>query len=202
MFSYWRVKEPEKAYPYVRDRLAQAAQVAGKNGMVLVLENEHSCNAGTGRELGRLLKDVNSLPFSGNWRATIRGTLDQVSKRLSAVLDRPVINKTGIQGIFEVKVEFFPDSSVPALMPGGVRRYTLLDQPPLPDEITALPTSPEGASIFTAIQEQAGLRLGPASEARTAPVCYASAYCGVRPYGRLSLLILYLFIAATFYYSV
>jgi sugar phosphate isomerase/epimerase len=67
IFSYWRVKEPEKAYPYVRDRLAQAAQIAAQNDIVLVLENEHSCNIGTGRELGRILKDVNSPHLRGNW---------------------------------------------------------------------------------------------------------------------------------------
>src|SRR5579883_1260523 len=53
IFSYWRVEDPEKAYPMVRDRLAKAAQVARNNDIVLVLENEHSCNIGTGKELGR-----------------------------------------------------------------------------------------------------------------------------------------------------
>jgi len=67
IFSYWRVKEPEKAYPYVRDRLAKATQLAAKNDIILVLENEHSCNVGTGRELGRILKDINSPNFRGNW---------------------------------------------------------------------------------------------------------------------------------------
>jgi sugar phosphate isomerase/epimerase len=78
IFSYWRVKEPEKAYPYVRDRLGEAAQVAAKNGMVLVLENEHSCNIGTGRELGRLLKDVNSPGLRGNWDPGNAAMLDEV----------------------------------------------------------------------------------------------------------------------------
>jgi L-ribulose-5-phosphate 3-epimerase len=67
IFSYWRVENPEKAYPYVRDRLAKAAMVAAKHDIVLVLENEHSCNVGTGRELGRLLKDVNSPNLRGVW---------------------------------------------------------------------------------------------------------------------------------------
>jgi L-ribulose-5-phosphate 3-epimerase len=67
IFSYWRVEDPEKAYPYVRDRLAKAAQVAAKNDIILVLENEHSCNVGTGRELGRILKDVNSPNLRGVW---------------------------------------------------------------------------------------------------------------------------------------
>ncbi|MBZ5601958.1 MAG: sugar phosphate isomerase/epimerase [Acidobacteriia bacterium] len=67
IFSYWRVQDPEKAYPMVRDRLAKAAQVAAKNDIVLVLENEHSCNIGTGKELSRLLKDVNSPALRGVW---------------------------------------------------------------------------------------------------------------------------------------
>src|SRR5277367_5282405 len=67
IFSYWRVEDPDKAYPYVRDRLAKAAQVAAKNDIILVLENEHSCNVGTGKELGRLLKEVNSPNLRGVW---------------------------------------------------------------------------------------------------------------------------------------
>ena len=67
IFSYWRVDEPEKAYPHVRDRLARAADVAGKHGVVLVLENEHTCNVGTGKELGRLVKELNSPHLRGLW---------------------------------------------------------------------------------------------------------------------------------------
>lgn len=67
MFSYWRVEDPEKAYPLVRDRLAKAAKTAADNDIVLVLENEHSCNVGTGVELGRILKDVNSPNLRGVW---------------------------------------------------------------------------------------------------------------------------------------
>jgi len=67
VFSYWRVKEPAKAYPYVRDRLAKAAKLAGENGILLVLENEPDCNVGTGEDLGRILRDVNSPHLRGNW---------------------------------------------------------------------------------------------------------------------------------------
>ena len=78
IFSYWRVEDPDKAYPYVRDRLAKAAQLAAKNDIILVLENEHSCNVGTGKELGRLLKDVNSPNLRGVWdpgNATMLGEI-------------------------------------------------------------------------------------------------------------------------------
>jgi sugar phosphate isomerase/epimerase len=67
IFSYWRVEELEKAYPHVRDRLARAAGVAAKHGVVLVLENEHTCNVGTGKELGRLVKEINSPHLRGLW---------------------------------------------------------------------------------------------------------------------------------------
>jgi len=67
IFSYWRVDQPEKAFPYVRDHLGRAAEVAGRNGILLVLENEHTCNVGTGHELGQLLSEVNSPHLKGNW---------------------------------------------------------------------------------------------------------------------------------------
>jgi sugar phosphate isomerase/epimerase len=67
VFSYWRTRDPEKAYPYVRDRLAKAAELARQNEVILVVENEYDCNVGTGRELGRLLRDVNSPTLRANW---------------------------------------------------------------------------------------------------------------------------------------
>lgn len=67
IFSYWRVQEPEKAYPHILPRLKKAAALAEQNKMLLVLENEMSCNVGTGKELGRMLRDVNSPWLRGNW---------------------------------------------------------------------------------------------------------------------------------------
>lgn len=78
IFSYWRVDEPEKAYQFVRDRLAQAAQLAAKNDMILVLENEHTCNIGTGKEMGHLLKDIHSPALRGNWDPGNAAMLDEV----------------------------------------------------------------------------------------------------------------------------
>lgn len=69
IFAYSRVKpdDLEKAYPIIRDRLAKAVETAKKSGKILVLENEHTCNIGTGKELGRILRDVNSPNLRGNW---------------------------------------------------------------------------------------------------------------------------------------
>jgi sugar phosphate isomerase/epimerase len=67
IFTYWRVAEPEKVYQRVVDRMGQAARLAQKNDIVLMVENEHECNVGTGKELGRLLRDVNSPALRGVW---------------------------------------------------------------------------------------------------------------------------------------
>jgi sugar phosphate isomerase/epimerase len=67
IFSYWRVPDPETVYAQVRDRLGKAARLAQQNGITLVLENEHECNIGTGKELGRILRDVNSPNLRGVW---------------------------------------------------------------------------------------------------------------------------------------
>jgi len=67
VFSYWRVEDPEKAYPLIRDRLVKAAALAAQHNVTLLLENETDCNVATGKELGRMLKDVNSPNLRGMW---------------------------------------------------------------------------------------------------------------------------------------
>jgi uncharacterized protein (TIGR03435 family) len=77
------------------------------------------------------------------------GTLSTLADLLGMVLDRPVLNKTGMPGSFEMKLAFSPDDS-PA------PRLTTND-PGVP----AVRTS-DAPGIFQAIQEQLGLRLVPA----------------------------------------
>jgi sugar phosphate isomerase/epimerase len=69
IFAYWRVEDPDKAYPYILPRLKKAAALAERNKILLVLENEPSCNVATGKELGRMLRDINSPWLLGNWDA-------------------------------------------------------------------------------------------------------------------------------------
>jgi uncharacterized protein (TIGR03435 family) len=84
------------------------------------------------------------------------GTADQFSKILVSQLDRPVADKTGLTGLFNFHLEFAPDET----SPGFLRRMQKLeaDGPP-PD-----PTG--GTSLFTALQEQLGLKLEPAKVPR------------------------------------
>jgi sugar phosphate isomerase/epimerase len=78
VFSYWRVDDPEKAYPHVRERLAKAASGAVQNRMTLLLENEPACNIGTGKELGRIIRDVNSPALRAMWDPANAAALNEV----------------------------------------------------------------------------------------------------------------------------
>ena len=66
---------------------------------------------------------------------------------LTQQLGRPVIDKTGLTGLFDVKLEWTPGSEQ-APGPFGPNP----DAPPPPADSS-------GPSIFTALQEQLGLRL-------------------------------------------
>lgn len=79
-------------------------------------------------------------------------TIDEFSKQLLGVLDRPVINKTGITGRSDIHVEFSREGTKAAAIP--------LMQPSDGLSPASDPTGPP--SIFTALQEELGLRLEPA----------------------------------------
>lgn len=78
VFSFWRVEDPERAYPHVREHLAKAAALAAGNKMTLLLENEPSCNVGTGKELGRMVRDVNSPALRAMWDPANAVVLNEV----------------------------------------------------------------------------------------------------------------------------
>jgi uncharacterized protein (TIGR03435 family) len=96
---------------------------------------------------------MRGLRFNGTNAAwEVHGSsLDEFSKALGADLDRPVINKTGIAGVFDFHLEFAPDETTSGL---PQRRGNPGDAPP-----AAAPDPAGGPSIFTAIQQQLGLKL-------------------------------------------
>jgi uncharacterized protein (TIGR03435 family) len=64
--------------------------------------------------------------------------MDRLAEVLSRQMQLPVVNRTGVDGAFDLKLQWTPE----------------IDRPTKPGE-----AAPEGVSIFTAIQEQLGLRL-------------------------------------------
>ena len=95
---------------------------------------------------GMIFRGLGNLPVSNATFAEFAGVMQ------TAVLDRPVVDRTGLPGRYDFTLTWTADDSQFAQM--GVRV-----PPPSGD-----PNAPPG--LFTAIQEQLGLRLEPT----TAPV--------------------------------
>jgi uncharacterized protein (TIGR03435 family) len=73
--------------------------------------------------------------------------LPEIVTALSRTLGRPVIDQTGLTGKYDIKLEWTPDKSQVQLGPGDPGA----PQPP--------PSDTSGPSIYTALQEQLGLKL-------------------------------------------
>ena len=110
---------------------------------------------------GSKLKE-NDAPARGwmQWRTAGRLKGTHVDMRflcvhLSRQVDRTVIDETGLTGSYDFELNWIPDSR-PARPPSAPDAQT----PALRDGESA-PAPPDGPSIFTAIQEQLGLKLEP-----------------------------------------
>ena len=72
--------------------------------------------------------------------------MQQLAQSLSTAVGRTVVDKTGVAGTFRVHLEYVRDESLPRLGP-----------PPDPNDPP--PAAEPGPTIFTALQEQLGLKL-------------------------------------------
>ena len=78
-FDFWRIDDIKPYRAAINHQLQQSAEITGKQNILLVLENESSCNTATGREAVRTLSAVPSPHFALNWdpcNAVMRGELD------------------------------------------------------------------------------------------------------------------------------
>ena len=66
-FTFWRVAEPKQLYRRISDELAKAAEVAASGQVRLVIEDEESCNGGTGHELAAILQLAPAKSLGYNW---------------------------------------------------------------------------------------------------------------------------------------
>jgi sugar phosphate isomerase/epimerase len=78
-FDFWRLDDVAPYRAAIDEKLRAAAETVGKQGLLLVLENEFECNTATGREAARTLNAIQSPHFALNWdpaNAVMRGELD------------------------------------------------------------------------------------------------------------------------------
>ena len=77
-FDFWRLDDPVLYRAAIDDKLREAAGKAEKKGIILVLENEPSCNTATAAEAVNVLNAVQSPALMLNWdpgNAAARGEI-------------------------------------------------------------------------------------------------------------------------------
>jgi sugar phosphate isomerase/epimerase len=66
-FDFWRLEDQAPYRDGINAKLQEAAETTGKQGLLLVLENEPSCNTATGAESAKVLAALPSPHFMLNW---------------------------------------------------------------------------------------------------------------------------------------
>jgi sugar phosphate isomerase/epimerase len=66
-FDFWRLDDPAPYRAAMNAKLLEAANAAGKQGIILILENEFACNTATGAEAAQTLAGVQSPYLMLNW---------------------------------------------------------------------------------------------------------------------------------------
>ena len=66
-FDFWRLDDVKPYREAINKKLRQAAQRCAKSNLILVLENEMSCNTATGEEAAETLRAVPEPNFMLNW---------------------------------------------------------------------------------------------------------------------------------------
>lgn len=93
----------------------------------------------------------------GEMMIEVRGTtMTQFAQRLAGRVDRSVIDKTGVAGMFNFHLEFTPDPYMRGQTMGPGRGGDAAAAGP-----SDAPPSDTGPNLFAALQEQIGLRLLP-----------------------------------------
>ncbi len=73
-FDFWRLEDQKPYRDAINSKLAHAAEVCAKSNVILLLENEMSCNTATGEEAAAVLKAVPNHNFMLNWDPGNAGT--------------------------------------------------------------------------------------------------------------------------------
>jgi len=76
-FDFWRLDNQAPFRAAINEKLMDAASKTGKKGILLVLENEMTCNTATGAEAAKVLSAVKSPPLMLNWDPGNAGALGE-----------------------------------------------------------------------------------------------------------------------------
>src|ERR1700760_328965 len=66
-FDFWRLDDQKPYREAINKKLSEAAATCAKSNVILLLENEMSCNTATGEEAAATLKAVPNKNFMLNW---------------------------------------------------------------------------------------------------------------------------------------
>jgi uncharacterized protein (TIGR03435 family) len=121
---------------------------AGKNGPKVPPPKDTTCIDTAADPCGKIRMAMGA---SGVHMAGANVTTAELARMLSGALGRSVIDKTGFTGKFDLDLTFAPDMAAAGLPAGAVPAADPNGGPP-PAEIL-------NGSIFTAVQEQLGLKL-------------------------------------------
>ena len=66
-FDFWRLENQAPYRAAINDKLRAAAETCAKSNLILLLENEMSCNTATGEESAAVLKAIPNKNFMLNW---------------------------------------------------------------------------------------------------------------------------------------
>jgi sugar phosphate isomerase/epimerase len=78
-FDFWRLDDVAPYRAAINEKLRSTAEIVGRQGLLLVLENEFACNTATGREAANTLAAIPSPHLALNWdagNAVMRGEMD------------------------------------------------------------------------------------------------------------------------------
>jgi uncharacterized protein (TIGR03435 family) len=92
---------------------------------------------------------VRSMAMGRAMLKATRANMEGIAQALAGLTGRPVRDETGLQGFFDFKMEWTPDAPAAA-----------------PDAVEKRPVESVGPTVFTALQEQLGLKL----ESKKGPV--------------------------------
>jgi sugar phosphate isomerase/epimerase len=140
IFTFTRVEEPESIFPRIAEVISELAEVAQKDGIRLLIENEASQNAGTSAETAKLIKllprnvgvnwdSLNGLPlgekpFPDGYESVQKDRIWNVHVKGKSLLDYPehqdwpailnALEHDGFTGRLELETHIFGDGQVAA----------------------------------------------------------------------------------------